>query len=793
MTESGSVAEITAGHEVAGYRVERLLGRGGMSVVYLAEDMALGRRVALKLLAPELSQDRRFRERFRLESRLAASIDHANVIPVYEAGDAEGLLYIAMRYVDGTDLRRLLEEEGALEPRRAVELTTQVADGLEAAHGHGLVHRDVKPSNVLIARQGEHEHVYLADFGLTKTAADADDGVAAARLSGTIDYVAPEQITDGAASASADVYALGCVLYQALTGRVPFPKASEFETLWAHVSEPPPAPSETRPELPRAFDTVVARALAKQPADRYGGAADLAAAARAALPVTARYSRRTVLALALTLVAVIAGAAVAAVLLAGGGEPGPGAAPRIDLSGGALQRVDVDGTRLSATFELEGEPVDVAATASGVLVADGEDGKSYRVDPESGIVTVGPGTAGGLAGVALAPAGVWLAGHGLNGEGVLRRLQQGADAVSVAATIDLRELALRSDDPPPPVNAIVAVETAPAAGARFAGWVIDAADGSLLEIRPETDGYGIARVDTGGTPLALDAAGNRLWVGQENELLELSSEPDAPTRLVSRIPLSGLPIAIAANATGAWVATRESTLARVESGRIVMTLSAPGRPIDLAMGEGALWLLTGDGKLHRLDPSGGSRDDVEDIGANPVALTVGEGAVWVVVRGGDPVRLSELPTSYGTSLGRGIVVPGACEGPLAEVSGCFISFRAPARSEDGTLAVYEGAWFEESNPSSGPVECEDGVVEAPYASTATDNPGTGRLRIERWGTLALRYEQTSIARNAPTAGVAPICGTLTGAWTGIAGPLRGEQGRFTWFGPVEERIVVEPA
>ena len=155
------------GKEIAGYRVERLLGRGGMSVVYLAHDPRLDRRVALKLLAPELAEDERFRERFLRESRLAASLDHANVIPIHEAGEADGVLFIAMRYVEGTDLRKLLADEGRLDPARAVGIVGRVASALDAAHEQGLVHRDVKPGNVLISQRGE-EHVYLSDFGLTK-------------------------------------------------------------------------------------------------------------------------------------------------------------------------------------------------------------------------------------------------------------------------------------------------------------------------------------------------------------------------------------------------------------------------------------------------------------------------------------------------------------------------------------------------------------------------------------------------------------------------------------------------
>ena len=191
-----STGDPVVGATLAGYRIERRLGRGGMSVVYLAEDLALGRNVALKVLAPELSDDAGFQSASG-SSRGSASIDHPNVIPIYEAGEAEGQLYIAMRYVEGDDLRRLIDEDGALDPARAVELVARAADGLEAAHDRGLVHRDVKPSNVLIASPGEHEHVYLADFGLTKTAESEEEAKEVAQLSGTTNYVAPELITGG--------------------------------------------------------------------------------------------------------------------------------------------------------------------------------------------------------------------------------------------------------------------------------------------------------------------------------------------------------------------------------------------------------------------------------------------------------------------------------------------------------------------------------------------------------------------------------------------------------------------
>src|SRR5919201_1114662 len=202
------VTDRRIGTELAGYRIERVLGRGGMSIVYQAEDLRLRREVALKLLAPELAEDERFRERFLRESRLAASLDHPNVVPVYEAGEAEGLLYIAMRYVAGSDLKARLGAEGALDPERALALVAQVGSALDAAHERGLVHRDVKPSNVLLAGREGREHCYLADFGLSTSASDRSAATDPQQIVGTIDYVAPEQIRGAEVDGRADVYSL---------------------------------------------------------------------------------------------------------------------------------------------------------------------------------------------------------------------------------------------------------------------------------------------------------------------------------------------------------------------------------------------------------------------------------------------------------------------------------------------------------------------------------------------------------------------------------------------------------
>src|SRR4051794_6770107 len=314
------------GTSFAGYRVERVLGRGGMSVVYLAEHPRLKNKVALKLLAPTLAEDDVFRERLIRESRLAASLNHPNVVPIFDTGEEDGVLFVSMRFVDGPDLRTLLRA-GPLPPEETASVIAQAAAALDAAHAGGLVHRDVKPANILT----EAGHVYVADFGLTKHT-DARSGATASGVVGTVDYMAPEQIEGRQIDARADVYALGCVLFECLTGRPPFRLDNEVAVLWAHIRDDPPLPSHVRKDVPRAFDGIVDRALAKNPRDRYESAgalaADVAAAARrkphtgrVRLPRTRSRSRRWWLAPAL--VGAFSGSAVAAAvfLTASSGSP----------------------------------------------------------------------------------------------------------------------------------------------------------------------------------------------------------------------------------------------------------------------------------------------------------------------------------------------------------------------------------------------------------------------------------------------------------------------------------------
>jgi serine/threonine-protein kinase len=275
------VPELALDSTFAGCRIDGIAGRGGMGIVYRATQLPLGRSVALKVVAPERAADPTFHARFERETRLAAALDHPNVIPVYEAGEREGRLYLVMRWVQGGDLQRLLAEAGGLGPARAVAIAGQAGAALDAAHAAGLVHRDVKPANVLLTDPAGGGHVYLTDFGLTLDTAADTRLTTSGEWIGTVDFMAPEQFEGPEVTPATDVYALGCVLHAALTGGAPFSRGTVAATMLAHLRDEPPAPSAAA-GVPAAFDEVVARALAKRPEDRFASAGALVEAARAA-------------------------------------------------------------------------------------------------------------------------------------------------------------------------------------------------------------------------------------------------------------------------------------------------------------------------------------------------------------------------------------------------------------------------------------------------------------------------------------------------------------------------------
>src|SRR5258705_4790105 len=292
---------------LVGYGIVEPLGRGGMSVVYRAERVRLGRAAALKLLAAPLG-NADHHERFRHDSTLAASLDHPSIVPVYDAGEEDGLLYIAMAYVEGSDLKTLLVGEGKLPLRRTLRILGQIAAALDAAHARGLVHRDVKPANILV---GTDDRAYLSDFGVVKELAAAGT-TRTGSFVGTIEYCAPEQIEGKDVDARADVYALACVLYECVVGTPPFHRSSDVAVLNAHLHAPPPKLSKAAPDLPAALEPVLAKALSKSPLDRYATCGEFIALARAAAAPDPHVSRaRLAISFGLLAIAAIAGAAIA--------------------------------------------------------------------------------------------------------------------------------------------------------------------------------------------------------------------------------------------------------------------------------------------------------------------------------------------------------------------------------------------------------------------------------------------------------------------------------------------------
>jgi hypothetical protein len=281
---AGFLRGFSAGSRIAGYRLEGQIGRGGMAVVFRAQDERLGRQIALKILSPALAANETFRRRFILESRSLAAADDPHIIPVFEAGDADGVLFIAMRYVPGGDVGALVKKMGPLPIERAAAIISGVASALDTAHAAGLVHRDVKPTNMLLdARAGRPDHVYLSDFGLTKGVLSSADLTGSDRFMGTLNYCAPEQIQSRRVDARTDEYALACAAFELLSGRPPFSRDEDMAVMYAHLSEPPPRLASRRPGLPATVDDVLLRALAKAPEERYACCGEFADALRMAL------------------------------------------------------------------------------------------------------------------------------------------------------------------------------------------------------------------------------------------------------------------------------------------------------------------------------------------------------------------------------------------------------------------------------------------------------------------------------------------------------------------------------
>ncbi|MGH3251013.1 MAG: serine/threonine-protein kinase, partial [Trebonia sp.] len=369
----GWTASPAARSRIAGYQLEQQVGAGGMAVVFRAQDERLHRPVALKILAPELAADEAFRHRFIRESRAAAAVDDPHIIPVFEAGEADGVLFIAMRYVPGGDVRAMLHREGPLPPGRVMAIISPVASALDAAHVAGLVHRDVKPANILVDRRaGRPDHVYLSDFGLSKGMLSSHSLTGSAHFLGTPDYSAPEQIEGRALDGRADQYALACTVFELLTGLPPFPRDQGTAVIWAHMSAPPPPLTSRRPDLPSAADQVLARALAKAAGDRYASCREFADALRGAFGLASYDSDPHLVPPAERSPTVISGiSGVSGNGVASGNSNGPDAVNG-SLATAAVTRPGPDaGDRGTHQARRSRRPRLIALSAGGILVAAG--------------------------------------------------------------------------------------------------------------------------------------------------------------------------------------------------------------------------------------------------------------------------------------------------------------------------------------------------------------------------------------------------------------------------------------
>jgi serine/threonine-protein kinase len=592
--------ELPRGTLIAGYRVEALLGRGGMSVVYLAEDLRLKRNVALKLLAPALAEDKRFRERFLTESELAASLDHANVIPIYQAGEVDDNLYIAMRYVEGSDLKARLRD-GPLSGKETVAVALQVGGALDAAHARGLVHGDVKPSNVLIDGQG---HAYLADFGLSKRLDNDLGGATEPQLMGTIDYVAPEAIRGDPVDGRADVYSLGCLLFECLVGRQPFERGNDAAVLYAHLEDDPPVTDGPA-------DPVIARALAKSPGDRYEICAELAEDLRSALGIRARSRSRRWVAAAVVLAVIVVAALLAALLVRG---TGGAAAPH-----GQLFRIDARSNRVSGKVSVGAQPTGVASGAGRVWVTSLGDDSVWRVDARSlssDRIPIG----GSPTGVAASGGTAYVAdtvGNGLYGDpGEVTRIAGEADAPTAS---------VRTDEAYAIASGRSGVWVARAQGiAKLA--TVSAFAGKLVDeiSRPcctDSTSPGLA-VGARAVWMLDDAIGRRLW----------RIEPGG-RGAVTTIPLHFVPSAVATGANAVWVTAQlDDEVARIDpaTNRIVAVIPVGREPLAVAVGAGAVWVAnTIDQTVMRIDPATNRVVKTIPLGSSPRALAVVGNSVWV--------------------------------------------------------------------------------------------------------------------------------------------------------------------
>jgi YVTN family beta-propeller protein len=694
--------DLPVGSELAGYRIEELLGRGGMGVVYRALDLALDRPVALKILAPELAADVGFRERFLRESRLAASIDHPNIVPVYDAGEIGGELYIAMRYVEGSDLKRLLAD-GPLAPRRTVALASQVAAALDAAHARGLVHRDVKPSNVLVTDQ---DHVYLADFGLTRRLGETAAAVDPAKSLGTADYVAPEQIRGDDVDGRADLYSLGCLLYECLTGEPPFRRPSELATLFAHLEEEPPAPT--------GLDAVMRTALAKDPDNRYQSGRELVEAGRAALGLEPKRVRWP-LALAAAGIALLGAALLAFFLTAGGGGSGTPSEAGAD----SLVRIDPKTNTVTRTLPVGRVAGSVAADQHDVWVTNEGDGTVWRIDARTGTVLRLPAH-GSPTGVVLSRGRAIVEDGPEHEIAVLDAASGNVDYVaSLNGSSAGGELTIGAGNGDAwfgdPIGFVGKVDSVLSSGA----------PGVQVQIPPDVSTAVSSYSNFDGL-----AVGQRvLWLaGDPREHVVWRIDP-VSQRIAATISLPFIPKAIAAGYGSVWVTSLlGDTVSRIDprTDRIVATIPVGRGPFAIAAGAGAVWVTSAiDDALWRIDPATNRVVARVPLAGAPQSVAVGAGGVWVT---------TARPVAAAPNGAVKIGIYADCQGPFgAQYQDSLAGAELPLVERGGKPGPVPTAGVGGVSSGGHPVRLYFGCDTADGASSTTQVLTEARRLVEQVG------------------------------------------------------------
>jgi serine/threonine protein kinase len=643
-----AVPALSAGSRLGAYEVQGLIRRGGMGVVYRARHAHLNRDVALKILPPEYADHEAFRERFIRESQSAAALNHPHIVTVYDAGEVGGLLYIAMQLIDGPDLATILHREGPLPAARCMWIVDQVAQALEAAHAHGLIHRDVKPANVLI----DDECCYLTDFGLTKPVAVKTAVTSPGQFVGTVDYVAPEQIRGQQLDARADVYGLGCLMYRALAGQPPFPRDTEMAVIHAHLYDAPPTLSDVRQDLPRALDQVVRTALAKEREERYGSCTGLVLAANHALSGELRLGEESP-------TAVIRGERTTGVA-----DDSKSDTARMSI---AHRRLPLPSLRIGAVL------LAVGALGLAALITLSRSGDhnnrrptvpstaAVRAETQSSITALDPDPpkyVGSLpTGLSVGTGGVWVANEG---DGNIRRLDavnghvypekvsigEGPDAIAAGA--DGVWVASRNSGMLTRVNpltlAIVAripVGRGPRAvsiGTRDSSvWVANERDGTVTRVDPNSNSPVPAKpIRVGRQPHALATTPGYVWVANRGS--GTLSRIDTKTRRVAgpALKIGTRPTALTVANRMLWVANGDGTIVRVDIPRntVLGRTRVGGAPSALAGNQ--TWVFVADRKrnvVQRLNATTGRIAGAPiKVGKTPMALRVGAGAAWVANR-----------------------------------------------------------------------------------------------------------------------------------------------------------------